>query len=122
MGDFMSFCNKLKELRKIHGLTQQQLAAKIGMSTSALRMWELGLREPKFEILTELAKHLGTTVDVLLDADDISSGLEVKDLKFRKSFEKLSPKGQQEVLSFLEYVRDKEEKLQVKEASKKKSS
>ena len=117
----MSFCTKLKELRKIHGLTQQQLAAKIGMSTSALRMWELGLREPKLEILTELAKHLGTTVDVLLDADGISSGLEVKDLKFRKSFEKLSLKGQQEVLSFLEYVRDKEEKLQVKETKGKKN-
>lgn len=119
MGDFMPFCTKLKELRKIHGLTQQQLAAKIGMSTSALRMWELGLREPRLEVLTELAKHLGTTVDVLLDADNTSLGIEVKDLKFRKSFEKLSSKGQQEVLDFLEYVRDKEEKLQTREVNKK---
>lgn len=118
----MSFQIKLREFRKKASLTQKQLGEAIGMSGQAVRLWELGLRKPSINKLKELSDFFGISTDILLDADDISSGLEVKDLKFRKSFEKLSPKGQQEVLSFLEYVRDKEEKLQVKEASKKKNS
>lgn len=115
----MSFQIKLREFRKKAGLTQKQLGEVIGMSGQAIRLWELGLRRPSIDKLKELSDFFRISTDELLDADDTSPGMEIEDLKFRKSFEKLSSKGQQEVLDFLEYVRDKEEKLQIGEAKKK---
>ena len=35
------FGDKLKKLRETHGLSQQQLAEKLGMSPSGIGMWEL---------------------------------------------------------------------------------
>ena len=41
--------DKLKELRKEKGLTQMDLAVKVGVSLTTIRMWEGGVSEPKPE-------------------------------------------------------------------------
>ena len=53
-------------LRKKRGLTQAELAAAVGVSTSAVGNWEAGLRRPRYETLLRLASVLGVTIDDLL--------------------------------------------------------
>ena len=50
MGDFP---NIFKRIREQSGLTQQQMADKLGISRSAIGMYEKGEREPNFETLGE---------------------------------------------------------------------
>lgn len=56
----------LAALRKQKGLTQEELAAALGVSTSAVGNWEAGLRRPRYETLRRLASVLGVTIDELL--------------------------------------------------------
>ena len=52
MGDFPNIFRKIREQS---GLTQQQMADKLGVSRSAIGMYENGEREPSFETLEDIA-------------------------------------------------------------------
>ena len=57
---------RIKELRKKKGVSQQVLADSVGISRSAVAMWEKGT-EPSNEMLSVLADYFGVTIDYLLD-------------------------------------------------------
>ena len=58
---------KLKELREARGISQQELADDIGVSPSAVGMWESGRREPRtLEQLGKIANYFGVSADYLL--------------------------------------------------------
>lgn len=57
---------RLKELRKAIKMTQQALADKIGVSRSAVAMWETSANEPDNEMLIKLSKLFNCSVDYLL--------------------------------------------------------
>ena len=57
---------KLGILRKAAGLTQQQLADKIGVKRTALTNWETSVSTPPTKYLLSLSEALGCTVDELL--------------------------------------------------------
>lgn len=57
----------IKELREKAGLTQAQLAEKLGASQSAVALWETGARMPRSDKLPKLAEVLGCTVADLFD-------------------------------------------------------
>ena len=61
---------KLRALRKQNGCTQQELAKAIGVSTSAISMYENGLREPDFDTLQKLAAFLGVPMNAFLPGPD----------------------------------------------------
>ena len=65
----MIFNRRLKMFRLKNNLTQLELANKIGVSSSALAMYERGERRPDFETLIELSKVLHVNVAVLLGVD-----------------------------------------------------
>ena len=56
----------IKFFRKQLGLTQEQLAQKIGIKRSLLGAYEEGRAEPGLETLTVLARLFGSTVDLLI--------------------------------------------------------
>ena len=58
---------KIFELRKNNGLSQEQVAYELGISRQAVSKWESGESIPELERLVELAKFLNVTVDYLLD-------------------------------------------------------
>ena len=60
------FPNRLKELRKANGLTQDQLAEVFNMSTRAISTWETGERSPTIEMLVRLADYFDVSTDYLL--------------------------------------------------------
>lgn len=57
---------KLKAFRKELGKTQQEMADFLNMSKVGYSSYELGKRQPNFEILIKLADYFHTTVDALL--------------------------------------------------------
>ena len=64
MGDFP---NIFKRIREQSGLTQQQMADKLGISRSAIGMYEKGEREPNFETLELIADTFNVDMNFLLD-------------------------------------------------------
>ena len=65
-GDTKMFGENLKNLRKNSGYTQQDFASKLGISASAIGMYEQGRREPDQKLLLKMAQVLGVSVDRLL--------------------------------------------------------
>lgn len=57
---------ELKRRRVEKNLTQEQLAAIIGVGQSAIANWETGMRKPDVITLIQLAKALDCTADDLL--------------------------------------------------------
>lgn len=67
----MEKMNNLSNLRKAHGIKQEELAALLGVSKQAYSNYERGEREAGYEILHALANHFNTSVDFLLDRTDV---------------------------------------------------
>lgn len=61
---------RLGELRKARGLSQQQLAEQLGLSTSAIGMYERGKREPSHETLREISAFFEVSTDYLLGFEE----------------------------------------------------
>ena len=63
--------------RKAKGLTQEQLAARLGVSAPAVSKWETDTSYPDITLLCPLARALGTSVDALLQFEETLSDEEV---------------------------------------------
>lgn len=72
----MNFSEKLKEIRKNEGLSQEQLAEKIGVSRQAITKWETGKGLPDVENMVIIAEIFKTTLDELLRDSAIKQELE----------------------------------------------
>jgi transcriptional regulator with XRE-family HTH domain len=57
---------RLVELRQAAGLTQMQLAERLGVHHSNIAFWELSGTAPRGQVLPTMAQALGVSVDVLL--------------------------------------------------------
>lgn len=62
----MNFSERLKDLRMQKGLSQIELAKKIGLSNSTISMYERGEREPDFETLDLIGDFFNVDVNYLL--------------------------------------------------------
>ena len=67
----MDFSEKLQNLRKQHGLTQEELAAKLFVSRTAISKWESGRGYPNIDSLKEISKFFSVSVDELLSSDEL---------------------------------------------------
>jgi transcriptional regulator with XRE-family HTH domain len=56
---------RLKRLRQAAGLTQAQLADRVGLSLGAVRNWEQDRRVPLFDAAIRAAQAMGVSLDVL---------------------------------------------------------
>ena len=69
----MEFNQKLIELRKKKGLTQEELGAILFVSRTAISKWESGRGYPNLDTLKTMSKFFGVTVDELLSCDQLLS-------------------------------------------------
>lgn len=67
----MEFNEKLQELRKQKGLTQEELAESLYVSRTAISKWESGRGYPNIDSLKAMAKFFSITVDELLSGDEL---------------------------------------------------
>lgn len=66
-----SFATVIKQLRKERGLTQDQLAALLGVSRSTIGMYETGSREPDFETSEAIADVFNVDMDYLMGRSNV---------------------------------------------------
>ena len=90
---------KIKELREIMGLTQEQVAQRIGVSKEYISMLEGGLRVPSLEVLYNLAQ---------LFHQDVGYFLSEKESTFSVLFrsEEINKYGKEELLKFKKFCDD----------------
>ena len=67
----MEFNEKLQELRKSKGLTQEELAEALYVSRTAISKWESGRGYPSIDSLKEISKFFSVTIDELLSSEKI---------------------------------------------------
>ena len=65
-----NFANRLKSLRTKHGYTQAALAEILGISQSAVGMYEQGRREPDSTLLKRICEVFEVSTDYLLGHDE----------------------------------------------------
>ena len=68
----MSLSTNIKRLRQEKNLTQEQLAAKLGVSAQAVSKWETSETYPDGTLLVPLAQELDVSLDVLFDNNSVS--------------------------------------------------
>ncbi len=62
-----NLCQRISELRTQFGITQSELARRLGVTRSSVNAWELGFATPQLKHIVEMSKIFGTTVDAILN-------------------------------------------------------
>lgn len=65
-----NFADRIRYLRDKSGLTQTDLANKLGISRSAVNSWEMSLTAPSLSNLVEMSKIFKVSVDYLVSASE----------------------------------------------------
>lgn len=106
----MSIGNKIKDLRKAHGLTQDELSKALKMNRCILNRIELGTRPVKDDEIKELADFFGVSADFLLNTKFRSNmGLTMNDTataRLVNLIQNATPKGIQLATSILEQMQE----------------
>lgn len=58
--------NRIREIRKLKGMTLRELGCKIGVSHQCINNYEAGRRNVDLQIAARIAEALGCTVDELI--------------------------------------------------------
>lgn len=61
---------RLRECRKRMHLTMKELGAMVGVTEAAISHYELGKRQPDYDLAVKLSECLGVTVDYLLGREE----------------------------------------------------
>ena len=64
------FGKRLKEVRRENGLTQKQLAEKIGSTERGIRGYELGTMKPGLDVIISILDNVNVSADYLLGRTD----------------------------------------------------
>ena len=67
----MEFHEKLQELRKQKGLTQEELAEALYVSRTAISKWESGRGYPSIDSLMAISKFFSISIDILLSGEEV---------------------------------------------------
>ena len=67
----MEFNEKLQELRKSKGMTQEELAEALYVSRTAISKWESGRGYPNIDSLKEISRYFSITIDELICSDEM---------------------------------------------------
>ena len=88
----------LAQLREAAGLTQKQIAEKLGVPLSNITFWERSEKPPRADMLSKMAEALGVSVDALLKITPIKPTKTIAKGRLQEVFEKVSrlPRRQQQ--------------------------
>ena len=99
----MDFPHRLAALRKERALTQDALAAQVGVHVSQLRRYEAGKSQPSLDVLRKLAIALSVSADTLVfDKDERGPDDDLR-LQFEATT-RLSPEEKHVVKTVIESI------------------
>lgn len=87
----LRIAEKLKELRRDRGNTQEDIANHLGISVQAISKWERGDGLPDITMLPGIASYYNVTVDALLGCDEIKRREKIN--AFERQCQELLNKG-----------------------------
>lgn len=102
----MQFKDRLRELREESGMSQPQLAERIGVTNGAVGNWETGERYPRKTAVNALADVFGVTVDYLMCRDDNRPEFSVAELDLIRLFKRASDADRQIIQLILKKYED----------------
>ena len=85
----MEFHEKIQELRKRKGLTQEQLAEHLFVSRAAVSKWESGRGYPNIDSLKAIAAFYSVSIDELLSGEEVLSIAEETQKQQAQHFRKM---------------------------------
>jgi transcriptional regulator with XRE-family HTH domain len=101
------FSERVTALMNSLGLSQKELAAKVGVTESAMSYYVKGARTPRSDVLTRMAKELETTTDYLLGTSDSLQNTESQELLYlQRNLGKLDPERLKKAETILKTVFD----------------
>ena len=106
--------DKLKKLRRNRDLTQEEVAAHIGISYQAISKWERGDGYPDITMLPTLANYFGVSVDYLLgnetdfksQTESVISDDDIKFALWGDVADEIPNDKLQEVKTFAEFIKN----------------
>lgn len=109
----MRFPEILKSLRKSQGLSQTELANRLGFTQQAIARWEIGKNLPDLDTLVQLADLFDVSTDYLVGRGDVrklfwkdshgwgwNAVLSKEDAELLGQFRQLNEKGQEKVIAY----------------------
>ncbi len=101
------FSARIISLMNSRGLSQKELATKVGVTESAMSYYVKGVRTPRSDVLTRMARELGTTTDYLLGTSCAIQDTENKELLYlQRNLGKLDPDRLKKAEAILKAVFD----------------
>lgn len=89
----VNLAETIRKLRKAENLTQEEVAAALGVTLQAVSRWETGASLPDVELLPSIAAFFGVTLDALFGVDPESE--EAKLGKFYDEVDEIEPDDEQ---------------------------
>lgn len=71
----MGFADNVRANRERLGLSQEELARRVGLTNSAVSQWEAGRAKPRIGVMKSLSEIFGMTVSELLGGDAPGAGM-----------------------------------------------
>ncbi len=107
----VNYGKRIKELREGLGLSQDELASRIGTSQRQVSFYENGKNEPTAHVLDALASVLNTTSDYLLGrSDDVlrplndEGDLSSEEIKMIETIRSVNPERRRQILKVFEVL------------------
>lgn len=119
------FGTRLAELRAARGLSQDELAAAVGVSRRVIAYYEARSAQPPGALLVDLARALRRTTDELLGVTPFAEKLSPKTarlLKRLRRIEELPPADQRAVLKLVDAMLDTRRRVTPPPRAKRKAS
>lgn len=104
----MDFSQRLKYLRNLNEITQEELVTHLGVGRPTVAGYETKGKQPSFELIYKISDYFNVSLDYLLDKTDIKQPVDtlVSENKHNYPFydnsfniENLSPESQEELSS-----------------------
>lgn len=111
----MAFKDMLKFFREREGWSQSELAQKLGLSTSTISMYEVGKREPNFEIEERIADLFNTDLNTLRGNDieprPDAVSQDPNEEKLVSAYRSFNALGRERLMDYVGYLESKPENL-----------
>lgn len=105
------FANVLRLLRNEKNMSQQELADALGISKSAVNMYERGERQPNFETLELIADYFNIDIDYLLGRTNKTTRV-IQSVTIAAHLDTgdLTESELEDVANYIEFIRSKRSK------------
>lgn len=104
----MSIGTNIKRYREQAGMTQAELANKMGISDKTISSWEIDRTEPKMGKVEQLARVLGCQKSDIIGADGKAETLSAEEKALMADYRMLSSEGKKSVRDYMEFTKSKE--------------